>query len=260
MCVPHPCTHPKPRTGSHTWGSPSHLLPGPARRAPQGRHHPGLCSVTPMPGPPPAGSPHTQGSEVWGRAEGGPQGLAHRRSSSTQFKRQWLMRHRWHEGACNQLIIFPQRLLRGGGGGAGGALHSSSDSRAGSLTPDDLSNLPGARVAVRMVPVRGARDPWRAAVPPHPPPIPQTLAPPLPVHCSAAPLDSSSRPPRSCKDRGWAGRRSPLVAVGLRHRTSPGVNPHGMAHSPPCTLKGGSTAGWEHLTHAPGVSGRPDPL
>ena len=184
MRVPHPCTHPKPRTGSHTWGSPSHLLPGPARRAPQGRHHPGLCSVTPMPGPPPAGSPHTQGSEVWGRAEGGPQGLAHRRSSSTQFKRQWLMRHRWHEGACNQLIIFPQRLLRGGGGGAGGALHSSSDSRAGSLTPDDLSNLPGARVAVRMVPVRGARDPWRAAVPPHPPPIPQTLAPPLPSSSS----------------------------------------------------------------------------
>ena len=131
-----------------------------------------------------------------------------------------------------------------------------------------------ARVAVRMVPVRGGGGtrPMESscltsptANPPDPRPAPSQLllrtpAPPLPAHCSAAPLDSSSRPPRSCKDRGWAGRRSPLVAVGLRHRTSPGVNPHGMAHSAPCALKGGSTAGWEHLTHAPGVSGRPDPL
>lgn len=129
-----------------------------------------------------------------------------------------------------------------------------------------------ARVAVRMVPVRGGTRPMESscltsptANPPDPRPAPSQLllrtpAPPLPAHCSAAPLDSSSRPPRSCKDRGWAGRHSPLVAVGLRHRTSPGVNPHGMAHSPPCALKGGSTAGWEHLTHAPGVSGRPDPL
>lgn len=144
MRVPRPCTHPKPCTGSHTWGSPSHPLPGPARRAPQGRHHPGLCAVAPMPGPPPAGSPHTQGSEVRGRAPGpGPQ-------EELVNPIQGAMADEAQVGT-KVPATSPSSSLRGScggrGGGAGGALQGSSDSRAGSLTPDHLSNLPGVPTA-----------------------------------------------------------------------------------------------------------------
>ena len=157
------------------------------------------------------------------------------------------MRLRWACRCLQPAHHLPSEAPEAGSGWAGwvgGAPQGSPDSRASSLTPDHLGNLPGAPTCrPGWQPLLqgqdgtcvGGKRPVECSCPTSPstnPPYPYPapfLAPPLdtcPTHCSAAPRDSSSGPPRSCKDRRWAGRCSPLVAVGLRHRTSPRVNPH----------------------------------
>lgn len=177
------------------------------------------------------------------------------------------MRQRWAHRCLQPAHHLPSEAPEAGSGWAGwvgGAPQGSPDSRASSLTPDHLGNLPGAptcRPGWQPLPrgqdgaCVGCSRPVESSCPTSPSANPPD---PRPTLFLAPPPDTCSAPP-TARLHPWVLAPGPHGAVRTgggpagahlswpwgSDRTSPGVNPHGMV-SHQCAHMGGSTAGWEH--------------